>query len=307
MRIVHRQQSLAPPPGQIVDQNLVIVSQGGLRGDEVVESRSGEVVIGQPRRGDVHAGIGVGVGRNGGGVRTVRRKVDKERTASARGPRHVVPLDPLRRLVRNRVGGVVGLVSDELKVGRFVILVGASVATDSSLEPSIEPHQRVEVGLAEHSNLVTFMGSQMHPKRICFVERGVDVPRRRGLQLLRRDRQIGLDVVEIAAGDGLAPRRRADWRVNPPLREQGSVWVVLKQLLGLRHRLPPSQLDVLVVGEREDDVGTVLAGGTGRWRRHPSTSLSSAATWCGLWDTAAARNALPVRQILHVLEQVALV
>lgn len=31
MRIVHRQQSLAPPPRQIVDQNLVIVSQGGLK------------------------------------------------------------------------------------------------------------------------------------------------------------------------------------------------------------------------------------------------------------------------------------
>lgn len=87
-----------------------IRSRTDLRGDEVVEPRSGEVVIGQPRRGNVHAGIGVGVGRNGGGVRTVRRKVDKERTASARSPRHVVPLDPLRRLVRNRVGGVVGLV-----------------------------------------------------------------------------------------------------------------------------------------------------------------------------------------------------
>ena len=45
--------------------------------------------------------------------------------------------------------------------------------------------------------------------------------------------------------------------MNAPVREQPTG--LLQQLLRLLHRVPAAQRDVLVVGQREDDVGAVLA------------------------------------------------
>lgn len=95
-----------PSPCQIINQNLVVVSQRWLLRDELVESIICPIVVGQPRRGYVHTFLGVLCGRGCRSVWAVRCKVGKPRPATIGSARNVVTLQPFDRFVKNQVSRV---------------------------------------------------------------------------------------------------------------------------------------------------------------------------------------------------------
>ena len=98
VRIIHAHQALAPPPRQVIDEDLVVVGQRRLAGDQLVEAGRGVVVVRDPRGGDALAGVPVPVRRICRGVRAVRSEVEEEGSAfglRAADLRAVQPLDAL--------------------------------------------------------------------------------------------------------------------------------------------------------------------------------------------------------------------
>jgi len=68
-----------------------------------------------------------------------------------------------------------------------------------TLEPAGEALRGVEVGLAEHADVVALRAPQVDGEGVVGVQRAIDVAGGRALELDRRDGQRRLDVVEVPA------------------------------------------------------------------------------------------------------------
>ena len=94
MGIINAEQGLAPPPGQVIDQDGVVMADWGLRGHELMEPVVGPVIVRDARRCHPRAALIVLVVRVRGGVRAVRGKVSEPRPPAGTGAGDAVAPEP---------------------------------------------------------------------------------------------------------------------------------------------------------------------------------------------------------------------